>query len=38
VIADRWGEIYFAGGADTAATLLPPDEIIAWLRAFQMKC
>ena len=38
VIADRWGEIYFAGGADAAETRLPPDEIVAWLRAFQMKC
>ncbi len=38
VVADRWGEVYFAGTADRVAGLVPAAEIIEWLRFFQMKC
>jgi hypothetical protein len=38
VVADRWGEVYFAGTADRIAGLASPAEIIEWLRFFQMIC
>lgn len=38
IVADRWGEIYFAAGADDVDGLPAPDELVDWLRYVQVKC
>jgi hypothetical protein len=38
IVADRWGEIYFAAAADEVDGLPSPDELIDWLRYVQVKC
>ena len=38
VVADRWGEVYYVQGADRAAALPPPAELIDWLRFVRNEC
>jgi hypothetical protein len=38
VIADKWGEVHVAAGADAATGLPTPDDLIEWLRYVQMQC
>lgn len=36
LVADRWGEVYFAAGGDDR--LPDPDQLIEWLRTVQHEC
>ena len=38
VVADRWGEVYYAQGADRASDLPAPDELVDWLRFVRNEC
>jgi hypothetical protein len=38
VVADRWGEVYFAVEGQPAAELPSADELLDWLRYVQVQC
>jgi hypothetical protein len=38
LIADRWGEVFFAATVARAAHLPDPEELVAWLRYVQNQC
>lgn len=38
VVADRWGEVYFAAGGPTARELPAPAEIIEWVTFVAHEC
>lgn len=38
VIADEWGEIFFAADAGAEQALPTPDEIVEWVRFISIQC
>lgn len=38
VVADRWGEVWFAASGATAADLPDPEVLFEWLRYVQQQC
>jgi hypothetical protein len=38
LVADRWGEVMFAGGGGGVSALPAPGEIADWVRYVRMKC